>query len=161
MDTFEQALALMRAAGEGLGAQLEPDETGACGLLIDDRLEVTLRYEPTPPAVLLYCPVGELPQQRVAAALRHLLEANHLWEGGRGATWSLAGGEAVLSRLLPLEGLETQVLLAELASFVDVALEAGQLLAEPADATDTTDTTDTEPSAGKLPEMLPSNAITA
>jgi Tir chaperone protein (CesT) family len=128
MDMLEQAHALMRSVGMRLGVELEPDADGACGLRIDDKLAVTLRYEPTPPAMLAYSPVGILPEVAVEPVLRDLLEANHVWEGARGATWSLAAGEVVLSRLWPLRDLEAEVLVAELAVFVAVALARQQRL---------------------------------
>lgn len=121
MDMFEQAAALLQSLGASLGVELQPDETGACGLRIDERLDMTLRYEPSPPALLVYSPVGSLPEGRVEGVLRRLLEANHLWDASRGATWSLSADEVILSRLLPLPELELEVLAAELASFAEVA----------------------------------------
>ncbi len=128
MDMFERGVALMQAVGNAVGAALEPDSSGACGLRIDDELDVTLRYEPTPPALLLYCPVAALPRQAIEYALRRLLEANHLWEGSHGATWSLSGDEVVLSRLLPFDALEVDVVVTELGSLVDLAFAARRML---------------------------------
>jgi hypothetical protein len=125
IDISEQAFALMAALGHHFGLDLQPDDTGACAMRIDDRVDVTLRYEPNPPALLAYAPIGALPPDGVEGVFRSLLEANHVWDGSRGATWSLSGNEVVLSRLFPLEGLEFEPLAAELAVFVEVAL-AGQ-----------------------------------
>ncbi len=104
----EQAAALLRSVGAGLGLELQPDSTGACGLRIDDRLDVTLRYEPNPPSLLAYSHVGALPDGPVEDLLRRLLEENHVWDGSRGSTWSLSGGSVVLSRLFALAELESR-----------------------------------------------------
>lgn len=134
IDTSEQAFALMKSLGDNFALELHPDESGACAMRVDDRVDVTLRYEPSPPALLAYAPVGELPLEGVEGVLRGLLEANHVWDGTRGATWSLSGNEVVLSRLFPLEGLEVDPLAAELGLFVDVALEGLQILESHASA---------------------------
>ncbi len=124
----EQAAALLRSVGAGLGLELQPDSTGACGLRIDDRLDVTLRYEPNPPSLLAYSHVGALPDGPVEDLLRRLLEENHVWDGSRGSTWSLSGGSVVLSRLFALAELEAETLSSELATFVDVALSGQEVL---------------------------------
>jgi Tir chaperone protein (CesT) family len=128
IDMSEQASALMKALGENFGLELQTDNAGACAMRIDDRVDVTLRYEPNPPSLLAYAPIGELPHEGVEGVLRGLLEANHVWDGSRGATWSLSADEVVLSRLFPLEGLEVDPLAADLAVFVDIALAGQQLL---------------------------------
>ena len=64
-----------------------------------------------------------MPQQDDVATLRGLLDANHVWNGSRGATWSLDGDHVVLSRLFALQGgLEIEPFVADLEVFVDVAL---------------------------------------
>jgi len=131
MDIIQETAALVRSLGAGFGVELELDATGACGLRVDDRLDLTLRHEPSPPGLLVYAPVGILPEAPVEGVLRALLEANHVWDGTRGATWSLAGEEVVLSRLFPLANLEAGMLAAELAAFVEVALAGQQALQQP------------------------------
>ncbi len=128
IEMIEQAAALMRALGESFGVDLQADNAGACAMRVDDRVDVTLRFESSPPALLAYAPIGELPHAGVEGVLRGILEANHVWDGTRGATWSLSGNEVVLSRLFPLEGLEVEPLAADLAVFVDIALAEQQLL---------------------------------
>lgn len=128
IDMLEQVSPLLRSLGASLGVPLQLDSAGACGMRIDDLLDVTLRYEPSPPALLAYSLVGDLPAGSVEGLLRVLLEANHVWDGSRGATWSLSGEGVVLSRLFPLPGLETETLAAELAVFVEVALTGQQVL---------------------------------
>lgn len=128
IDMSEQAAALLKALGDNFGLELRPDNAGACAMRVDDRVDVTLRYESSPPALLAYTPIGELPHDGVEGILRGLLEANHVWDGSRGATWSLSGNEVVLSRLFALEGLEVDPLAADLAVFVDIALAGQQLL---------------------------------
>lgn len=134
IDMSAQASALMAALGHNFGLDLQPDGAGACAMRIDDCMDVTLRYEPNPPALLAYAPIGELPHEGTEGVLRGLLEANHVWDGSRGATWSLSGNEVVLSRLFALEGLEVDPLAAELASFVEVAIAGLQILQKAAEA---------------------------
>jgi len=128
MDIIQETAALVRSLGAGFGVELELDAGGACGMRIDDRLDLTLRHEPNPPRLLVYSPVGLLSDGPVEAVLRRLLEANHVWDGTRGATWSLSGNEVVLSRLFPLWNLEAEALASELAVFVEVALAGQQAL---------------------------------
>lgn len=123
IDMSEQARTLMHAAGARFGVEFALDDAGACGMRVDDRIDVTLRYEASPPAILAYAVIGELPQQDDATTLRSLLGANHVWDGTRGATWSLDGEHVVLSRLFALQGgLEVEPFVADLETFVDVAL---------------------------------------
>lgn len=124
----DHACALMRSVGAIVGVGLEPDADGACGLRIDDRLTLTLRHESAPPALLAYSAVGLLPEGSLEQVLRGLLEANHVWDGSRGATWALRGNEVVLSRLWPLPGIEAEALAADLAVFVQVAVDGQQRL---------------------------------
>ncbi len=131
MNMLEDASALIKALGAALGMELQLDATGSCGVRFDDALDVTLRYESSPPALLVYARTGDLPEGSVAEVLRELLEDNHVWDRTNGATWSLSGDTVVLSRLLPLEGLEPDPLLAALAIFVEVALEGQRRLASP------------------------------
>jgi hypothetical protein len=128
---LDEAIALMKSLGASFGFDPQPDAAGACGLRIDEKLDVTLRYEPTPPALLLYAPIGELPEPAPAGVLRRLLEENHVWERTRGATWSLSGDTVILSRLLSLPGLEPEPLFAEFGTFVNVALEGQRKLETP------------------------------
>jgi hypothetical protein len=152
MDMLEQVAALLRSLGASLGVPLHLDSAGACGMRIDDRLEVTLRYEPSPPALLAYSPVGDLPAGAIDGLLRTLLEANHVWDGSRGATWSLSGESVVLSRLFPLPELESEILATELAVFVEVAL-AGQQALQPSSPASMSET-------GYVETALPPGAIT-
>lgn len=121
MDIHAQANALLLDLGNALGIQLALDTDGACGLRIDDCLELTLRLEPEPQALLAYAQVHALPGAGADAVLRRLLAANHIWEESQGATWSLHDGQVTLARLLPLQDLDAKQLAQELARFVDVA----------------------------------------
>ena len=121
MDTREQAQSLLQTLGRRLGLPLALDADGACGLRIDDRLDITLRLEMQPPALLAYAPVGALPASGADAVLRRLLAANHVWEGSQGATWSVHDGQVTLARLLPLQGLDADALADALARLADVA----------------------------------------
>jgi hypothetical protein len=133
MNMIDEAAALLRVLSADLGVELEFNASGACGLRIDDALDITLRHELSPPGLLAYASVGALPKGPVEWPLRSLLEANHLWDRTRGSTWSLAGDEVILSRFLPLPGLEAAALSTALADFVEVAL-AGQRALQPTGA---------------------------
>lgn len=122
MNMTDEAGALLRVLSADFGAELEFNASGACGLRIDDALDITLRHELSPPGLLLYASAGSLPDGPVEWLQRGLLEDNHLWDRTRGSTWSLAGGEVILSRFLPLPGLEAATLSEALAVFVEVAL---------------------------------------
>lgn len=132
MNTRAEADALVRSLGALLGIALELDTQDACGLRIDDDFELTLRFETQTCALLAHAVVGERPLHDGEASLRRLLEANHLWDGSAGATWSVSGESVVLARLFPLAGLEASSLAAELARFVEVAeRERERLKAQP------------------------------
>lgn len=128
MDLHEQAGALVRTLGDSWGITLALDADGACGLRIDDSLDLTLRLEPPQQALLAYAQVLALPDANAEGVLRHLMAANHVWEQSQGATWSLHGGQITLARLLPLQDLDAQQLSRALASFVDVARTEQQRL---------------------------------
>ena len=146
MDTREQAQSLLQTLGSRLGLPLALDADGACGLRIDDRLDITLRLEGQPPALLAYAPVGALPASGADGVLRRLLAANHVWEGSQGATWSVNDGQVTLARLLPLPGLDVDALAHELARFADVARAEQERLQSPVPA----------PDAGRFPMgMIP------
>ncbi|MBW7899903.1 MAG: type III secretion system chaperone [Rhodocyclaceae bacterium] len=134
MDTREHADALVRALGDTLQLKLALDAGGACGLRIDDRLELTLRLENHPPALLAYAQIGALPAGGADGVLRRLLAANHIWEGSQGATWSLHDDQLALARLLPLAGLDAGQLARELARFADVARTEQDRLQRPGGA---------------------------
>lgn len=131
MDIRATANNLLHALGQALGLPVELDADGACGLRVDERLELTLRLEEQAAALLAYAPVGALPAAQTEAVLRRLLAANHVWEGSEGATWSLQDGQVALARLWPLGGLDAARLERELARFVDVALAEQARLQQP------------------------------
>ncbi|MET1115934.1 MAG: type III secretion system chaperone [Comamonas sp.] len=128
MELHEQAAALLLDLGNTWGIGLALDADGACGLRIDDSLELTLRLEPRQQALLAYAQVHDLPDANADGTLRRLLAANHVWEESQGATWSLNDGQLTLARLLPLRDLDAQQLAHELARFVDVARTEQQRL---------------------------------
>ncbi|QXL83611.1 type III secretion system chaperone [Comamonas sp. NLF-1-9] len=131
MNAREQADALLRALGNALGLPLVPDADGACGLRIDERLELTLRLHEPQAALLVYAQVGTLPAVQPETVLRRLLAANHVWEGSQGATWSLLGEQLTLSRLWPLQDLDAAGLAEGLARFAEVALAEQTRLSAP------------------------------
>jgi Tir chaperone protein (CesT) family len=133
-DHQRETLALMRALGAGLGVALEPDASGACGLRVDDRLDLTLACEERRAALLVTADVGRLPLDPPEAVLRRLLAAN-LPADGSDATWSLVDETIVLWRRFPLAALDADALATELAGFVSLAFaEQASLAAAPGQA---------------------------
>ena len=129
-----ETLALIRTLGVGLGVALEPDASGACGLRVDDRLDITLACEERRAALLVTADVGRLPLERQPAVLRRLLAAN-LPADGADATWSLVDDTILLWRRFPLAALDAAVLATELAGFVGIAFaEQASLAAVPGNA---------------------------
>ena len=132
-DIQRETIALIRTLGAGLGVALEPDANGACGLRVDDRLDITLACEERRAALLLTADVGRLPLDRPDAVLRRLLAAN-LPSDASDAAWSLVDDTIVLWRRFPLAALDAAALASELAGFVGIAFaEQASLAAAPGD----------------------------
>ena len=132
-DTQRETIALIRTLGAGLGVVLEPDANGACGLRVDDRLDITLACEECRAALLVTADVGRLPLDRPDAVLRRLLAAN-LPSDASEAAWSLVDDTIVLWRRFPLAALDAAALASELAGFVGIAFaEQASLAAAPGD----------------------------
>ncbi len=119
-DIQRETIALIRTLGAGLGVALEPDANGACGLRVDDRLDITLACEERRAALLVTADVGRLPLDRPDAVLRRLLAAN-LPSDASDAAWSLVDDTIVLWRRFPLAALDAAALASELAGFVGIA----------------------------------------
>ena len=133
-DLQRETFALMRALGAGLGVALEPDASGACGLRVDDRLDVTLACEERRAALLVTADVGRLPLEWPEAVLRRLLAAN-LPADASDATWALVDDTIVLWRRFPVAALDAAALATELAGFVGLAFaEQASLAAAPGQA---------------------------
>ena len=132
-DIQRETIALIRTLGAGLGVALEPDANGACGLRVDDRLDITLACEERRAALLVTADVGRLPLDRPDAVLRRLLAAN-LPSDASEAAWSLVDDTIVLWRRFPLAALDAAALASELAGFVGIAFaEQASLAAAPGD----------------------------
>ena len=132
-DIQRETIALIRTLGAGLGVALEPDANGACGLRVDDRLDITLACEERRAALLVTADVGRLPLGRPDAVLRRLLAAN-LPSDASDAAWSLVDDTIVLWRRFPLAALDAAALASELAGFVGIAFaEQASLAAAPGD----------------------------
>ena len=132
-DIQRETIALIRTLGAGLGVALEPDANGACGLRVDDRLDITLACEECRAALLVTADVGRLPLDRPDAVLRRLLAAN-LPSDASDAAWSLVDDTIVLWRRFPLAALDAAALASELAGFVGIAFaEQASLAAAPGD----------------------------
>lgn len=135
-DIQRETIALIRTLGAGLGVALEPDANGACGLRVDDRLDITLACEERRAALLVTADVGRLPLDRPDAVLRRLLAANLPSDASDAsdAAWSLVDDTIVLWRRFPLAALDAAALASELAGFVGIAFaEQASLAAAPGD----------------------------
>ena len=133
-DTQRETIALIRTLGAGLGVTLEPDASGACGLRVDDRLDITLACEERRAALLVTADVGRLPLDRPQAVLRRLLAAN-LPADAADVNWALEDDTIVAWRRFPLAALDATTLAAELAGFVGIAFaEQASLAANSSDA---------------------------
>jgi hypothetical protein len=122
-DLQRQTAALLRALGAGLGVALEPDDQAACGLRIDDRVDLALGCDEARAAVVANACIGELPEAGAEAVLRQLLAANHGAAVDTDAVWSLARETLVATRRFPLAGLDAQALADGLSELVAHAFE--------------------------------------
>jgi hypothetical protein len=122
-DLQRETPALLRALGAGLDLALDPDDDAACGLRVDDRLDLALGCDERRASVIASARVGELPAAAPEAALRRLLAANHGVDADVDAVWSLAGDTVVLTRRFPLAELDAQVLATALSELVAQAFE--------------------------------------
>lgn len=122
-DLQRETAALLRALGAGLDVALDPDEAAACGLRVDDRLDLALGCDERRAAVVASARVGELPANAPEAALRRLLAANHGADADVDTVWSLSGDTVVLTRRFPLVELDAQVLATALSELVAQAFE--------------------------------------
>ena len=122
-DLQRETAALLRALGAGLDVALEPDDHAACGMRIDDRLDLALGCDERRASVIASARVGELPATAPEAALRRLLAANHGADAEVDAVWSLSGDTVVLTRRFPLAELDAQVLATALSELVAQAFE--------------------------------------
>ena len=107
------------------------DDDGYCCLLIDKDLVINIEHDEPGQRLVLYSVVGEA-GDRLAA----LLEANYLGQGTGGATLGLQPGStrAVLSREVPVAGLDVPAFSAALERFVNTTEDWTRRLAAPAES---------------------------
>jgi hypothetical protein len=121
MSNFESLIgALSRAAG--LSLDWEP--VSPVEIAIDDMpVVISLDRRSGSDSVVLYSPLGEVPQARELEVYRVLLEANVMWSATGDATLAVnsATREALLCYRSPLEGLEPDNFVAMVAAFVELA----------------------------------------
>jgi Tir chaperone protein (CesT) family len=100
------------------------DEADYCCLLIDQALVINIEFDEPERRLMLYSMVGRPGQDR-AAVFSALMQANYLGRGTGGATLGLQSepdGEAiVLSREVPLPGLDVPAFSSALERFVNMA----------------------------------------
>jgi hypothetical protein len=127
-DLQRETAALLRALGAGLGVALEPDDQAACGLRVDDRVDLALGCDEARAAVVASACIGELPEAGAEAVLRRLLAANHDAGADADAVWSLARETMVATRRFPLAGLDAEALADGLSELVAHAFEVQDAL---------------------------------
>jgi len=103
--TFEDAIA---ALGAEFGVELS-GEGGTAGFEVSSEdgdfepVDVTLTYEPEGEMLLVSVDVGAVDPEGGDEPLLKMLEANHMYSGTEGASFSLDGEHAKLERLVCLD----------------------------------------------------------
>ena len=112
---------------------LELDEAGYCCLVIDKNLVINIELDEPERRLMLYSLVGRPGPDRLPVP-NMAMEANYLGRGTGGATLGVQpeGGGIVLSRGVPLAGLDLPGFNGALERFVNTAEAWTKRLAEPA-----------------------------
>ena len=102
--TFEDAIA---ALGEEFGVELSAEDGTASFEVSSDGgdfepVNFTIAYEPEGEMLLVSADAGEVDLGSGDEPLLKMLEANHMFSGTEGASFSLDGGRAKLERLISL-----------------------------------------------------------
>ena len=113
---------LMLAFSERHGVPARLSDEGGCIFTVAGQIEVHFHVVPESAEAFFYCAVGPLSLAASAEQLVELLEANHHWQGGGGATLALDLGTLALERLVALEPLDADAL-AELIARTAEAVE--------------------------------------
>jgi len=122
---------------------LELDAAGYCCLVIDKDLVINIEFDEPDARLMLYSMVGRPGSDR-PAGLTELMEANYLGRGTGGATLGLEreSGAIVLSREVPIAGMDLPGFSGALERFINMAESWSRRLgeasspAQPADAPD-------------------------
>jgi hypothetical protein len=108
MDKFHTAEILIHDFSTRHGIEVSFSENGIFGILLDEKVHVTLRFEPEYGALLLHAPIGRMPASDspgYGEFLLNILTANYLWKGGDGLTLSLALDVLYAQKLLIISNL--------------------------------------------------------
>ena len=111
MNNFDAADKLVREFSNLHGIEVSFSETAICGLMLDEKFHITLRFEPDFDALLMHASIGALPTKDKSAytdLLLEILAANYLWRGAAGATLSLALDVLTVQQLLPVVNLTVE-----------------------------------------------------
>ena len=111
---------------------LELDAEGYCCLVIDNDLVINIEFDEPGARLMLYSKVGRPGPDR-PKALTEIMQANYLGRGTGGATLGLQpeSGAIVLSREVPVAGLDVPGFSTALERFVNMAEAWSRRLAEP------------------------------
>ena len=129
MDSLDE---LMDALAENAGIEggFSPDEDGVVRVGYDD-LQLSFMEIPGERTVLLWSPVGQLPEEGADAVKTGLLRANFMGRGVKGGVLSLSDdGGVVLHRMLPLAPLDTAGFIETVERFVATLADWAKALAE-------------------------------
>ena len=125
MTQFESLISELAAAS---GLALQVDAQDSCSLETDGII-VTLQYRRERDDVVLFAPVTEPDTDLPPETLRTALSLACHGEGTYGNFLGLFDGALILSALLPLEGLDAEMLAAHLLAFSDAAVAVRDALA--------------------------------
>ena len=104
--TFEDAIA---ALGEEFGVELSAEDGRTASFEVSsdggdfEPVDFTFTYEPEGEMLLISADAGAVDLEGGDEPLLKMLEANHMYSGTEGASFSLDGGRAKLERLISLE----------------------------------------------------------
>lgn len=114
---------LFKTIAESYGIEKpQADESGAYSLLCDS-VELTLIPAGEADAVLMFAPVARQPETGAGTLAQVLLQVNHLFKGGEGASFSLdpETHQYCLQRILDLSSADTDSFAEALSSFIALA----------------------------------------
>ena len=125
------------------------DGAGYCCLMIDNDLVINIEFEEPDSRLMLYSVVGHPGADR-AASLTAIMEANYLGRGTGGAILGLApeSGAIVLSRDVPIAGMDVPGFSETLERFVNMAESWSKKLGEAASSAQPADASEHLPPGG-------------
>ena len=130
MESLDELMDVL-AENAGIEGGFPPDEDGVVRVGYDD-LQLSFMEIPEERTVVLWSPVGRLPEEGADAVKTGLLRANFMGRGVKGGVLSLSddGGGVILHRMLPLAPLDKTSFLETIEGFVATLADWAKALAE-------------------------------